>query len=208
MAAILDIVGSFLLGGAILMIMLTASNIAAENQSTYHGDMMVQEIMRTTAQMVEGEFRNMGFGVPEDTPTVLFADSTHITFLIALAHNGTGSDPIDTVQYYVGNTDELLSTSNELDRYLIRRVNTRPATRVGVVTTFRLRYFARSGELLPVPVSLDRRSEVYVVEVTLEVQNPNAVLRSDGVIAPGERTALYSSSLWQQARLASQNSRR
>jgi hypothetical protein len=208
MAAILDIVGSFLLGGAILMIILTATNIAGENQSTYHGDMMVQEIMRTTAQMVEGEFRNMGFGVPEADVTIIRGDSTHIAFLIALAHSGSGTDPIDTVHYYIGSTDELLSTPNELDRYLIREVNSRPATRVGVVTTFRLRYFARSGELLPLPVPQDRVSEIYVVEVTLEVQNPSAVLRSDGKVGPGERRALYSSSLWQQARLASQNSRR
>lgn len=208
MAAILDIVGSFLLGGAILMIILTATNIAGENQSTYHGDMMVQEIMRTTAQMLEGEFRNMGFGVPERESTIISADSTHITFLIALAHSGSGTDPVDTVQYYTGSTNELRSTMNEIDRFLIRKVNGQEPTRVGVVTIFRLRYFTRSGELLSFPVPTDRLSEIYVVEVTLEVQNPNAVIRSDGRVSQGERAALYSSSLWQQARLASQNSRR
>jgi hypothetical protein len=77
-----------------------------------------------------------------------------------------------------------------------------------VVTIFTLKYIARSGEILPVPVPNDRLTEIHVVEVTMEVQNPYAILRRDGEVLPGERNALYSSSLWQQTRLASQNTRR
>jgi hypothetical protein len=40
------------------------------------------------------------------------------------------------------------------------------------------------------------------------VQNSNALARNSVQVQEGERSALYSSSLWQQTRLASQNSRR
>jgi hypothetical protein len=42
----------------------------------------------------------------------------------------------------------------------------------------------------------------------MEVQNPYAMMRSKEQVMGGERNALYSSSLWQQTRLASQNTRR
>jgi len=49
MSALLDIIGSLLFGGTILMIILTANEIAAETQATHSGDMLVQELLTNTA---------------------------------------------------------------------------------------------------------------------------------------------------------------
>ena len=65
MASILDNMVSFVIGGILLMIILTANDIAAENHAVYNGDMLVQEMLVSTAQVLEGELRNMGFGVAE-----------------------------------------------------------------------------------------------------------------------------------------------
>jgi hypothetical protein len=204
MAAIMDVVFSMILGGLLLLVVIDANEIASENQSLYNGNMLVQELLITTAQMIEGEFRNMGFGVPETTGTIISADTSEITFLIDLDRN----DTIDTVSYGVGPAAELSSTQNELDRYLYRSVNYGPTFKIGVVTVFNLQYFTRAGETLSTPVQGDRLPEIHVVEVTLEVQNPYALLRKESHVQTGERNALYSSSLWQQTRLSSQNSRR
>ena len=102
----------------------------------------------------------------------------------------------------------MAGTQNEQDRYLYRKVNTGQRLIVGVVTVFRLHYFTRDGEELAVPVATDRLTEIHVVEVTMEVQNSYAPYRPTWAVKTGERNALYSSSLWQQTRLASQNSRR
>jgi hypothetical protein len=204
MSALFDVIASMMFGGTLFMIVLTANDIATENQSTYNGDMMVQEMLTGTAQLVEGEFRNMGFGVPEHQRTVTYADSTAISFLSDLNRDGT----VDTVKYSLGGTDELLDTQNEMDRFLKRKVNGGQTINVGTVTTFKLKYQTREGEVLPVPVPSDRLTEIHVVEVTMEVQNPYALYRDADMVKAGERNALYSSSLWQQTRLASQNSRR
>ncbi len=171
----------------------------------YHGDMMVQQMLTSTAQLVEGEFRNMGFGVPEHHATVMAADSSSISFLSDLGRDG---GLIDTIRYSLGAVSELAATPNELDRNLYRSVNGAQKQIVGIVTTFRLSYFSRDGEAISLPVPSDRLTEIHVVEVTMEVQNSAALARSSVQVKEGERSALYSSSLWQQTRLASQNSRR
>lgn len=204
MSSLMDIIYSMLFGGTLFIIVLNANDIAAENQSTYHGDMMVQQMLTSTAQLVEGEFRNMGFGLADHTPAVRMADSTSIAFLTDLGRDGV----MDTVRYSLGSTTELAATPNELDCNLYRSENASGRAIVGVVTTFKLAYYSMDGELLPVPVPSDRLGEIHVVEVTMEVQNSSALARNSVQVKDGERSALYSSSLWQQTRLASQNSRR
>ena len=205
MAIIFDLIGSMIFGGALFLIILTANSSALETQTTSHGDMLVQEMLVNVAQLVEGEFRNMGFGIPEGQPTITGADTGTITFLTSLDRSGVN---IDTVTYSVGDTTELAATQNEMDRYLFRKVNGGPREAVGVVTIFSLRYLTRLGDLLPVPVASSSLGEIHTVEVTMEVQNSAAPYRPKEAVQTGERNALYSSSLWQQTRLTSQNTRR
>lgn len=205
MSAFIDVIMSMIFGSTMFLIVLGANDIASETQTVYSNDMLVQEILTGTVQMLEGEFRNMGYGLTQLQSSVLYADSGRVTFLSDLGRDG-GS--VDTITYAVGDTTQMLDTPNEMDRFLFRRVNNEPALRVGVVTVFRLTYFAQTGEVLPTPVPADRRSEIYSIEVTVEVQNPYAPYRPQEMVQTGERNALYSSSLWQQTRLASQNLRR
>jgi len=204
MQSLLDLLGSIFFGGAMLSIILSANDIASENQSVYNGDLLVQEMLVQTAYLVEGEFRNMGVGVPDNGQIVLHADTSSITFLYDTDRNGTA----DTVAYRIGTVADMAGTQNPLDRPLFRRVNGSTSARVGVVTTFHLRYLTRTGDILPTPVPAHRLSEVHSVEITMEVQNPYAVTSSGGEIAGSVDNALYSNTLWQQTRLASQNSRR
>lgn len=205
MAAIMDIVASMIFGGTLFLIVLSANGIATETQTTYHGDMLVQEVLTGTAQLLEGELRNMGFGIAENERTITRADTSTISFLMDMGRDGGVPD---TITYSVGTTAELIDTQNDLDRLLKRKVNAEPLMSVGTVTTFHLKYFTRDGEQLVTPVPADRLNEIHVVEVTMEVQNPYALYRPMEQIQAGERDALYSTSLWQQSRLASQNSRR
>jgi hypothetical protein len=204
MQYLLDYLAAAILGTALLLIMVRTNDTAAETQSLYHGDALVQEMLVQTSYLLQGELRNMGVGVPETARSVMNADTSMITFLYDIDRDGVP----DTVQYFSGTTNEMIDTPNELDRPLYRRVNSGPPLMVGAVTVFRLRYLTRVGEVLPTPVDLTRLSEIYSVEITMEVQNPYAMMRTEGTVASGERIALYSSSIWQQTRLASQNTRR
>jgi hypothetical protein len=204
MQYVLDYIAAAILGAALLFIIINANDTAAESQSVYNGDALVQEMLVQTAYLLEGELRNMGVGVPENQKTILFADTSRIRFMYDINRDGTP----DTIQYYEGTTAAMAGTQNELDRPLYRTVNGSNPLVVGAVTVFRFRYLTRLGEALAMPVDAARLTEIHSVEITMEVQNPYAMMRSKEQVMGGERNALYSSSLWQQTRLASQNTRR
>jgi hypothetical protein len=205
MATLIDLIGSLIFGGALLMIALDANSAAREIQDKYAGDLYVQRDLTEVVAGVESEFRNMGFGVPDTAATILAADTSSITFVCNT--NGTGIG-VDTIRYYVGTTAEMASTQNELDRPLYRKQNSDAATLVGIVTVFNLRYIDYNKSIMTTPVTGVSLRNVQEVEITLEVQNPYADYRQAGTVQSGERNALYSSSLWQQTRLASQNFKR
>ena len=207
MGTIIDIIISFSLGGIILLIILNANQIAGENSSILSGDMLVQQLLVSTAQIVEGEFRNMGVGVRPDSASVKAAYDTAIAFLTDFGRDGT----IDTVRYWAGSTSDpgVAGTQNDSDRFLYRRVNSGPNEVVGTVTRFGLKYFSHNQvDTIPTPVVPGDLRMIKIIEISLEVQNPYALYRRKGEVRPGERDALYSSSLWRQTRLASQNLRR
>ena len=114
------------------------------------------------------------------------------------------SGVVDTIRYYLGPISALSGTQNEIDRLLHRQVGTANPAAIGAVTIFQLNYMTQDGVFRNRPVPSGQLSEIHTVEVTIEVQNPYAPLNPLG----NSPEALFSSSLWQQTRLASQNSRR
>ena len=208
MSVMLDVIFSMIMGGMLLLNILRAQDLVYENSSTYQGDVLVQEMLITQVQYVEGELRNMGYGLAQGIPAILAAGDSSVTFLMDMGRNGT----IDTLTYSLGPVSELSRTQNEMDRYL-RRTITMPGvgtdqSNAGVVTYFHLRYLEATLDTLATPVSVADLPRISEIEVSMEVQNPYALYRPQGMVATGERNALYSTSYWQQTRLASQNFRR
>jgi len=88
MATIFDLIASLVFSGACSLLFSRLTIPRWRPQATSHGDMLVQQMLINVAQMVEGEFRNMGFGVPENQKTVLLADTSSITFLTDMDRSG------------------------------------------------------------------------------------------------------------------------
>jgi hypothetical protein len=207
MTAMMDILISMLMGGMLLLNIITAQSNIAEDSSIYRGDVLVQEMLINQVQYMEGELRNMGYGVPQGMRTITYAGDSAITFLIDANRDGT----IDTVHYDLGPVSELSGTQNEMDRYVHRTFSSPTGTdrgNVAVVTYFHMLYINATGDTLASPVSVALLGSIKEVELSMEVQNPQAMYRPKGSVKSGERDALYSTSYWQQTRLASQNFRR
>jgi len=208
MAAIMDVLISMILGGMLLLNIVDAQSVIAEDSSEFRGDVLVQEMLINQVQLIEGEIRNMGYGVPPGVRTITYAGDSAITFLMDANRDGT----IDTIHYDLGPVSELSGTPNEMDRF-IHRTFTSPVSgtetgNIGVVTMFHLLYINASGDTLAAPVVPALLGSIKEVELSMEVQNPQALYRPPGTVKTGERDALYSTSYWQQTRLASQNFRR
>lgn len=205
MATFLDIIIASVIGGVLLLSIINANNVVAENSAIINGDVLVQQMLISTVQIVEGEFRNMGVGVNEDSATVVHACDTAITFLSDLNRDGTP----ERIEYWLGPVSGLAHTPNEKDRFLHRRINGGAVQSIGIVTSFKLRYFSQGqlDTLIPPIASIDL-AMIKIVEITLEVQNSYAIYRDPRDVRPGEQDAFFSSSYWRQTRLASQNFKR
>lgn len=207
MAVMLDVVFSMILGGMLLLNVIRAQELVYENTSEYQGEVLVQEMLITQVQYVEGEMRNMGYGLNPGQTAVTAAGDSSISFLLDVDRNGV----IDTVQYSLGPVSELSRTQNEMDRYLRRTVRAPSGvtqSNAGVVTYFRLQFITATDDTLDTPVSASDLGRINEIALSMEVQNPYALYRPASMVGAGERNALYSTSYWQQTKLASQNFRR
>jgi hypothetical protein len=206
---IIDIIGSFIIFGWLLLMSLRMNTANNENMQTYRGELLVQENLVEVTKLLEYDFRKIGFcrepnNLPDPTKAITRADSDQIRFLTDV-DRGSGPDGIvDTVTYYLGPTSELNLTQNPRDRLLYRVVSGYPAKGSNLgVTYFNLKYFDSEGTQLPSPVASTDLQRIQTIQISLVVENTMAAELSE--TAPINQQ--YASAFWQQMRLSSRNYR-
>jgi hypothetical protein len=202
MSVMMDIIFSVVVGGVIVLIILNANSMLRNTWSQYDNDLLVQQALVINAQIIE--FRNMGYGVDPESTTIVEAKDTSIQFKMAVT---PGSSPT-LIKYYSGSISELTNTPNPKDRFLYRQEGAKTPERVGMITQFKLGYLTKQGDTIPTPVvnPADLKN-IKMVEITMEVQTPMATVQDKRYQADGTPD-LYSTALWKQTRLASQNLKR
>jgi hypothetical protein len=122
MALLLDLIGSALIGG-ILVLQLLNMSLFVQN-ATYRSDneLIMQQNAKTLAEIINYDFRKIGYNF--DSTAVLTAEQKKIKFVGDLERPGeTGAGTIDTVEYFVLDSTYATSTSNPRDIVLIRVLN-------------------------------------------------------------------------------------
>ena len=149
-SVLLDIIGSTVIGGILMMNLFQINNSAVENMYTGTGELIAQTNLATIVQILEFDVRKIGYcadweKIPIPTQAILSADSTGIEYLTDVDSDGI----VDTMHYYLGPTSELLSTPNPRDRFLYRVVNSEVPVGVNLgVTQFKLIFFDVLGNPL------------------------------------------------------------
>ena len=200
-STIIDIVGSIIIGGTLMLILWRLNDAATENTYNYSGELSLQQNLATVAMVIEYDFRKIGYcadwnKIPDPTKAIVLADSNKIKFLTDVA---TPSDPegdgiVDTMYYYLGPASELTATENPRDRMLYRVVNSE--TPIGSnmgVTQFKMVYFNALGDTIGFPITVP--GEIASMEINVTVEN----------IAAYDQK--YSSAFWRQIRLVARNLR-
>lgn len=192
-STLIDILGSTIIGGMLLMILLRLNDASVQNTYVYGGELMVQQNLVEVVRLLEHDFRKIGFckdweKIPDPTQSIIAADSNSISFLTDVDSDGT----IDTMKYYTGPTSELSGTANPRDKMLYRVVNneTPIGTNLGV-TQFQMIYYNALGNQISFPITVP--SEIYTMQINITVENPAAYDNQ------------YSSAFWRQIRLAARN---
>jgi len=208
--AILDVIGSFVLFGWLLLSTIRVGTANSENMQSYGGELLVQENLVEITKLLEYDFRKIGYckepnNIPDPTRAILLADTSRLKFLTDVDLTGTGPDGVvDSIYYYLGPTSELASTTNPRDRMLYRVVNA--ATPKGAnlgVTSFKLRYFDGQGVAIGTPVTGANLQKIQTIQISLIVENTVAA----EIVETAPVNQRYSSAFWQQMRLSSRNYR-
>jgi hypothetical protein len=197
---ILDILGSFIIGGFLLILLWRIDDSAVQNVYNNSEELILQQNLATSARIVENDFRRIGYcknyNLISKTNVITSATDSSISFLTDVYDQGN----VDELKYYLGPTSELASTPNPRDRFLYRVVNSE--TPIGVnlgITQFRLVYFDVYGDTLHTPIT--DLSRISSMEINIAVEN----VEGYGGSSPEEEKNKYSSAFWRQIRLASMN---
>jgi type II secretory pathway component PulJ len=216
---LLDIVGSTVIGGLLLIILMRMNMTSSQNNYDYTGERIVQQNLVDVVQLLEYDFRKIGYCKGQNqTPIVqskaiLQADSTSITYQTdlpiitsPLSDLQYGDGVIDTVHYYIGPTSELSSTPNPRDRILYRVVNhdTPKGSDLGI-TRFHLTYYDALGNQLGTtsnPLPSTPPLLIASIQIEVAVENSTAVIDTTGgkVAYSWEKRAM-----WKQIRLSQKN---
>lgn len=207
---IIDLIGSFVLFGWLLLTAIRVNIANSENMQTYGGELLVQENLVEVTRLLEYDFRKIGFckepnNLPDPTKAIILADSLRLKFLTDVDLTGSGPDGVvDSIYYYLGTTAELASTQNPRDRLLYRVVNGAAAKGSNLgITSFRFRYYDGAGNELGVPVTAPNLQRIQTIQISLIVENVVA----GELVETAPINTQYSSAFWQQLRLSSRNYR-
>lgn len=197
---ILDIMGSTIIGGMLLIMALSLMDTTNQFYYGQNDDLIVQENLTTTTEILEFNLRKMGFSVMENDTIVLLADSTHLTYLGDM----NGDWVPDTVQFYLGTTSQLTSTKNPNDRFVYNKVNGLPSggAVIGIVTLFSFDFLNQDGTLIDVSNPANYIG-IKMIRITMQVESPDVYTASSNPSSNEYRRAF-----WQQTRLVSRNLRR
>lgn len=190
---ILDIMGSMIIGGILIMTLFRLSDRATERTYSQSGDLTIQQNVATVVSILEYDFRKIGYcadwtKIPDPTKSIILADSNKIKFLTDVDKNKT----VDTMFYYIGPPSELIYTANPRDRFLYRVVNSEKPVKVNLgVTYFNLVYYNSNKDIIKTPVAVP--GEIRSLQISLAVEDIEAYNQK------------YSKVFWRQIRMSAKN---
>ena len=214
-STLIDILGSTIIGGAIMLIILNMNDSSVENHYVNSGELIVQTNLISVVELFEFDLRKIGYckdwtRAPEPASALLSATNESITFLTDV---GTNYDPLgdgvpDTLKYWVGSpTDaDVIKTPNPRDRMLYRQVNSDPPNYSNMgITQFKLTYFDALGNEIPLNSLLSNAAlhaplGIITMQIDLTVENTAAygdLSDTDKDVYSKDRSAF-----WRQIRLA------
>jgi hypothetical protein len=215
--SLIDIIGSTIIGGLLLLILIRMNATALQNNFDYTGEKIVQQNLVEVVQLIEYDFRKIGYcrdqtKIPKQSMAILHADSTSITFQTDLpiitspiSDLQYGNSIVDTVHYYLGSTSELSSTPNPNDRVLYRVVNHNPALGASLgVTKFKLTYYDPTGAIIGNTANpLPSAPPLGIASIQVDVAVGNQIAYGD--TTGGKAYSYDKQAMWRQIRLSSRN---
>jgi hypothetical protein len=199
---LLDIIGSIITFGLLLLAAIRLNASASEHSTNYQANYILQRNMIVLTAMLEQDLRHVGVNtnatITQISP-ITKADSNDFAFTGDIENDGT----LDQVEYVVGPTTDLPETPNLRDRYVTRIVNgVRSRMNLGV-TRLAFTYFSIDDPTtrFSFPIAATDFVNIGPIEVQIELMSP-FIMKQEYA----NDTSQYQM-LWKQMRMVSRNSR-
>ncbi len=231
MSTVLDVIGGVVIGGMLMLIALTTSDIGMRNMFNENADGIVQSNMNRMTRIIEFDLRKMGFAVPEAQldNTVQIALPGHLKFLAQLNLDADTyykipglsifDTQVDTIDYFVSPGPSVTLGDTSFSLYNVQRTvkiaggPTRVTVLGNISNSDVFTYFNQVGQ----PAFTN--SEIRLVDIKLASLNPNVVLSPDilqeeindiqnSSFKKKEIQRLLRPTFWRQRRLIARNLRR
>jgi hypothetical protein len=195
MNVVLDIVGSTVVAGLILLLVFQLNRSMGNMSFQNTLDVVTQENAKTIADMVNYDFYKIGYhdDITSANPIVEIADSNRIKFRADIDNNGA----VDTVQYYTSTSPYYVHGSSTGFKQLYRTVNNTGGYGASLgITSFKLTYYDTLGILLnfPTPSDTALRRRIQSIKIQMTVKNPIA---SDTTLAATFDTT-FAATYWEK----------
>ncbi len=214
-STILDIIGSFIVGGLLLISCLQLKLGASENQFVYNSSVNLQTSLVTLTTRMEDDFRKIAYcqnsEISPPSNAVLYADTSRFCFLGDMNNNGT----LDAVEYSLGAP---YVPGNAIIKTVVRKywkdvgvITSPPASSAATtidsmkVGCTQLLYHYKTqntdSSILTTPVVLSQKS-IGIIDLAISLQSVTTI--TDNAHAYIQDTSLYKI-YWRQFRVVGKN---
>ena len=207
-APLLDILGSIVIGGTILLVLLRMNDASVENHYLNSGEFVVQANLISIVELLESDLRKIGYcedwnNLPDPTISITEATKNSITFLTDVGISETqptGDGTVDVLRYWIGSPQdsEVSGTPNPKDVMLYRQVNNETPLSANLgLTQFDLTYFDAHGEEI---TSIPSTPPLGIITLQIDITVENTAAYGDE--ESGDVYSKDKSAFWRQIRLA------
>lgn len=169
---LIDIIGSMLIGGLLLVTALRMNDNATRNTFESQENVTVQQNLTSLVQTLEQDFRRIGYrqgGNPAPDSCVLYGRSDSVVFVGDMNDDGS----MDTVTWYIKKTP-IANCANPNARMLVRMDRNKGVTVVDSgnlgVTLFSIGYYNGFMEAIGTPFIFPAYPPPVLMQVSLMVQ--------------------------------------
>lgn len=171
MQTILDLLGSFFIGGILLLMIMNFNLYTLSTSISSDKELVLQQNAKTIAEIISSDLRKIGYN--HDGTALITADSNRIRYYADMQPPGTtGHGIVDVVEYVVVPADNN-SGGDSTNVNLIRIINSLDTLRgpyLGL-TRFRFSYFDRYGVTTSLKDSIKYVKAEFWVHPTTKFKN-------------------------------------
>lgn len=168
MQVILDLLGSIVIGGLLILMMLNLNSSISESAATQTFNNITQQNLTAVSDILENDFRKMGYHI-FDSVKVTYTDTAEIKFQTDLY-----SDSVIHVVHYYFNPAAVSGQENTNTHVLYRQIDNNPHMPINLgLTKFRLWYYDGAGNLLT-GNSVATLAKIRAIKVAMSIESVSA----------------------------------